>query len=307
MGSFQARELGELRGGEEGAMEQNASLRRLIDRIAAPVEQGTVLAGKMKIRTSYIAAGKGPPVLLLHGADAGATTWFPSIGPLSAPFRVLAPDVVGYGESDKPAAAYDRLYFAGWLRDFLDALEIPAAVVVGNSQGGAIALQFALDYPGRVNKLVLVDAGGLGRWIAPGALAGLIWLNTFPSAAAVRWLGRYLVDDQRCVPEDCVALVVGVRRMPGGTRVFWRGRRKPVAPVSRKRLAQINHETLVVWGERVRFFPRAHARAAQKVLPRARLRVIADAGHIPFLDQPAAFNEALIGFIKGESGDEGRG
>ena len=101
----------------------------LIDKIEVPVEQKEVTAGAVK--TAYLSAGAGLPVVCLHGAGAGAVTWYPSIAALAGHFHVIAPDIVDYGESDKPNAAYDRPYFAAWLRDFLSALEISKAHIVG--------------------------------------------------------------------------------------------------------------------------------------------------------------------------------
>lgn len=104
----------------------------LIDKIEPPVIQGTVMAGSVK--TTYLSSGAGQTLICLHGAGAGAVTWYPSIGVLSKHFHVIAPDIVGYGESDKPDASYDRVYFSKWLKDFLSALGIAKAHVVGLSQ-----------------------------------------------------------------------------------------------------------------------------------------------------------------------------
>jgi pimeloyl-ACP methyl ester carboxylesterase len=117
--------------------------KALIDRMMVSVEQGEVTIDSVK--TAYLSAGSGDSVICLHGAGAGAVTWYPSIGTISKNFHVLAPDIVGYGESDKPNAPYDRSYFSKWLKGFLTELKISKAHIVGLSQGGAIALQFAID------------------------------------------------------------------------------------------------------------------------------------------------------------------
>ncbi|WP_417887530.1 alpha/beta fold hydrolase [Zunongwangia sp.] len=112
-------------------------------------------------------AGNGYPVILLHGTGAGSVTWYPSISILSKYFQVIAPDIVGYGESDKPNnVPYNRPYFAKWLKGFMEKLKISKANLVGFSQGGAIALQFVMDNPNMVNKLVLVNAAGLGAKVS---------------------------------------------------------------------------------------------------------------------------------------------
>ncbi|MFM2485185.1 alpha/beta fold hydrolase [Celerinatantimonas yamalensis] len=138
----------------------NTYREALIESTKVPVTQSNVLVDS--INTAYLSAGSGYPVVILHGGGAGAVTWYPSIGPLAKKFHVIAPDIVGYGESDKPDAAYDKNYFVAWLKKFLLKLEISKVHILGLSQGGAIALQFTLDYPKMVDKFVLVDSGGLG-------------------------------------------------------------------------------------------------------------------------------------------------
>lgn len=89
----------------------------LINKMIVPVEQGEVIINSLK--TAYLSVGSGDTVIFLHGAGAGAVTWYPPIGAISKNFHVLAPDIVGYGESDKPIAPYTRTYFSKWLKDFL--------------------------------------------------------------------------------------------------------------------------------------------------------------------------------------------
>ena len=96
--------------------------RNLINKIEGLVEQREATIGTIK--TTYLLCGNGEPVIFLHGAGAGAVTWYPSIHTISKNFQVLAPDIVGYGESDKPDAPYNRPYFSKWLKDFLKELKI---------------------------------------------------------------------------------------------------------------------------------------------------------------------------------------
>ena len=163
----------------------------LIDKIEGLVEQREVNVGTIK--TTYLLCGTGEPVIFLHGAGAGAVTWYPSINTISRTFQVIAPDIVGYGESDKPDAPYNRPYFSKWLKDFLKELKILKAHIVGLSQGGAIALQFAMDNAEMVNKLVLVDSAGLGAKVSFWPLIGTIWMNSFPSSMANRFNSRYIL------------------------------------------------------------------------------------------------------------------
>lgn len=171
-------------------MQKTDYRQALIDKIETPVMQERITAGS--VQTAYLSAGEGRPVICLHGAGAEAVTWYPSISAIAECFHVIAPDIVGYGESDKLDAPYDRAYFSAWLKTFLSALSIAKAHIIGLSQGGAIALQFALDHPEMVDKLVLVDAGALGARPAVLPFIGMLWLNSFPSALANRFYARYL-------------------------------------------------------------------------------------------------------------------
>jgi 4,5:9,10-diseco-3-hydroxy-5,9,17-trioxoandrosta-1(10),2-diene-4-oate hydrolase len=269
----------------------------LIDKIEVPVGQKKVTAGVVK--TAYLSAGYGLPVVCLHGAGAGAVTWYPSIGALAEYFHVIAPDIVGYGESDKPNATYDRPYFAAWLRDFLSALEISKAHIVGLSQGGAIALQFALDHPEMVERLVLVDSGALGAQPSFGSFFGMFWMNSIPSAAANRFMARYLLIKPENGDPNFSHYSLQVLRRPGGKNAFMQGRGAAVSAIPQEVLHQIQHQTLIIWGEDDNLFSIAHGEAAARIMPNAKLYRIQDAGHLPLMDQPKVFNNALLQFLRG--------
>jgi 4,5:9,10-diseco-3-hydroxy-5,9,17-trioxoandrosta-1(10),2-diene-4-oate hydrolase len=277
-------------------MEKPDYRQEIINRIKVPVEQREVAAGSVK--TAYLSAGSGPPVVCLHGAGAGAVTWYPSIGALAEHFYVIAPDIVGYGESDKPRAAYDRPYFAAWLRDFFLALEIPKAHVIGLSQGGAISLQFALENPEMVKKLVLVDSCALGAKTPFGALFGLYWLYTFPSAAADRYMSRYLVTKPENVDPDFDPYSLQVIKKPGGKNVFWQGKGAAVSAMPEEELHQVEHQTLIIWGKDDNFLAISSGEAAAQTMPNAKFHRIPEAGHVPFFDQPEVFNDILLRFLR---------
>jgi len=270
--------------------------QQIINRIEAPVEQREVAAGSVK--TAFLSAGSGPPVVCLHGGGGGAVTWYPSISALAEHFHVIAPDIVGYGESDKPDAAYDRPYFASWLRDFFLALEIPKALVVGLSLGGAICLQFSLENPEMVEKLVLVDSCALGARTPFGVLFGFFWTYSFPSLAADRYMSRYLVAKPDNVDPNYGPYHLQVVKKPGGRKVFWQGMGAAVGAMPEEELRQIEHQTLIIWGEQDNFLSIASGEAAAQIMPNAELHRIQDAGHIPFLDQPEVFNDIVLQFLR---------
>ena len=270
----------------------------LIDRIEGLVEQRAVTIGTIK--TTYLSSGNGEPVIFLHGAGAGAVTWYPTINPISQNFQVFAPDIVGYGESDKPDAPYDRPYFSKWLKDFLKELKIAKAHIVGLSQGGAIALQFAIDNPEMVHKLVLVDAGGLGAKVGFWPLIGTIWMNSFPSAMANRFNARYILHKPINRDPNHGRYSIAVLKYKGGKNAFKQGRGAAVSKIPEALLKQIKNETLIIWGKEDKLFPVEYGEAAAKIIPNAKFHLIQHAGHLPFMDQTEIFNKILADFLKNE-------
>jgi 4,5:9,10-diseco-3-hydroxy-5,9,17-trioxoandrosta-1(10),2-diene-4-oate hydrolase len=268
----------------------------LINKIEGFVEQRAVTIGT--ITTTYLVCGTGEPVIFLHGAGAGAVTWYPTIPTISKNFQVIAPDIVGYGESDKPDAPYNKAYFSKWLNDFLKELKIAKAPIVGLSQGGAIALQFAIDHPEMVGKLVLVDAAGLGAKVSFWPLIGTIWMNSFPSAMANRFNSRYLLHNPTNRDPSHSGYSIDVLKSKGGKKAFKQGRGTAVSKIPEELLKQIENETLIIWGKEDQLFSVEYGEAAAKIIPNATLRVIQDAGHLPLMDQPEIFNKILGDFLK---------
>jgi pimeloyl-ACP methyl ester carboxylesterase len=268
----------------------------LINKIEGLVEQREVTIGTIK--TTYLLCGNGEPVIFLHGAGAGAVTWYPSIHTISKNFQVLALDIVGYGESDKPDAPYNRAYFSKWLKDFLKELKISKAHIVGLSQGGAIALQFAIDNPEMVDKLVLVDAAGLGAKVSFWPLIGMIWMNCFPSSMANSFNSPYLLHKPTNRDPNHIGYSIDVLKSKGGKKAFQQGRGTAVSKIPEELLKQIENETLIIWGKDDKLFSVEYGEAAAKIIPNAKLRVIQDAGHLPLMDQPEIFNKILDDFLK---------
>src|SRR3954467_10134332 len=117
-------------------------------------------------RVSYRREGWGPAILLVHGVTGSSQTWDDVIPFLSDRYTVIAPDLLGHGRSAKPRGDYSLGAYASGIRDLLRALEVPSATVVGHSLGGGVAMQFAYQFPERVQRLALVDSGGLGAEVS---------------------------------------------------------------------------------------------------------------------------------------------
>lgn len=271
--------------------------KKLLNKISTDVKEADIMAGN--IQTRYIEAGSGFPVICLHGAAGGGVSWYPVMDRISSSYRVIAPDLVGYGETDKPDGEYDRPFFAGWLKAFMDSLKISQAHIIGLSQGGAVALQLVLDHPDLVNKLVLIDSAALGGRPAAAALLGMFWLNLFPSITANRFLSRYLLSDMKKWDADHANYTLETLNRPGGKKAFLQGKGKAVKPFLKTTLAEITSETLILWGEDDRMFNIKYGKAAADILPHARFTIIPGGGHIPLLEQPLLVENEILNFLAG--------
>lgn len=277
-------------------MNKTTALQSIIDLVGVAVNRDSVYAGDIK--TIFNSTGQGEPVILLHGNPAHGLFWYPVIGPLSNKFRVIAPDVVGYGESYKPSAPYDKHFYCSWLSEFMDTLGLKRASIVGHSQGGAIAIHFALDYQDRVDKLVIVDSGGLGDLESTGVLAALFLYVLFPSRKSALRLGRYSFEGTREISDREFLTDYGIEvlRLPGSRRAPLRSW-KMAGRITAEQLGNIEQNTLLIWGEQDTYFSVSQAEEAHKVIPRSQLIIIPNAGHVPFYDQREVFNTTLISFL----------
>ncbi|NNK85509.1 MAG: alpha/beta hydrolase, partial [Desulfobacterales bacterium] len=196
-----------------------------------------------------------------------------------------------------------KKFFSTWLCHFCDSLNIEKMNLLGNSQGGSIAMQFALDHPERVKKLILVDSAGLGTWgISPGAMFKMAAANIFPSKRTVQNIVKYLVHRKDNFPGDNgIDYLIEVIRSPGGRLPFVNGKGKVVRPFSSHQLSRILNPALIIWGAKDRIIPIGHSKKGCERMPDARLKIIPDTGHTPFIDLPEEFRDIVLDFIKPES------
>ncbi len=282
--------------------EPNAEIADLRDQILAffdlDIEKHFCDAGG--IRTFYLRAGSGHPLVMLHGAGGGGVFWAPVIGLLSRHFSVIVPDVVGYGESDKPDERYDRPYFVHWFKAFMDAMNLKKACLVGNSQGGAIAIQFAIDHPHRVSHLVPVCAAGLcrGRDLGWSALVNVLIAQIMVPERWTRRLVRYLIHDARNFPLNAgIRYFAAVAGMPGGKLAFLNGRGRAVRPFTRRELAKVQCPALILWGARDRIIKPSASMMTCRATADATVACMPHCGHTPFIDRPAVFAQDVAEFI----------
>ena len=261
----------------------------------------------------YRRCGQGPVLLLLHGIAGSSLTWVPAMRLLEGDYTVLAPDFLGHGASEKPLGDYSLGNLATVMRDFLSLLGIDRATVVGQSFGGGVAMQFAYQFPERCERLVLVDAGGLGRevnWILrlatlPGA--EYVMPALFPAFvgnwgdSVVRFFGGRGFRHAEAVEmwRSYRSLTEGESR-----RAFVRTIRSVIDPGGQSvsaadRLYLSAHmPTLIVWGDHDRIIPLNHAHLAHEAIPNSRLEVMKGVGHYPQVEEPARFVEILRDFLR---------
>lgn len=264
-------------------------------------------------RVGYRMAGTGPAIVLVHGLTGSSTTWREVMPVLAERFTVVAPDLLGHGESAKPRGDYSLGAFASGVRDLLVALGIDRATVVGHSLGGGVAMQLAYQFPERCERLVLVASGGLGKDVTPFLRA-----VTLPGSEYV--LPLLLSRQLHQVLSGAGGLLQRVGFRPGvvGAEV-WRsysglsdtrglqafintvrsvidlgGQR--VSARDRLYLAQ-EMPTLIVWGDRDQVIPVAHAHIAHELMPGSVLRIVEGAGHFLPFECPEPFLDALSEFI----------
>jgi pimeloyl-ACP methyl ester carboxylesterase len=265
-------------------------------------------------RMSFRRAGQGPAIVLIHGITGSSQTWEEVIPHLAREHTVIAPDLLGHGESAKPRGDYSLGAYASGVRDLLIALEVERATVVGHSLGGGVAMQFAYQFPERIERLVLVSSGGLGQEVTlllrsaalPGAEYVLPLLCAEPlrnaGSSIARLLGRIGLRPAHDLEEmargfaslgDIEARQAFIHTVRGiidisGQRASARDRLYLAAEVP----------TLLIWGEHDRMIPSSHGRAAHQSMPGSSYLLYEGAGHFPHLDQPGRFADDLLEFVE---------
>jgi pimeloyl-ACP methyl ester carboxylesterase len=261
---------------------------------------------------AYRMEGNGPALLLLHGIAGSSRTWRDVFPLLTDRFTVIAPDLMGHGQSEKPVGDYSLGAFASGIRDLLEVLGIDRASVVGQSFGGGVAMQLAYQHPEQCERLVLVDSGGLGRevnwvlrfltlpgseYVMPVIFPGFVrdWGDSLLRTVNDRGihLGRvaemWSAYASLAEAENRQAFARVIRSVidPGG---------QTVSAMDRLYLASAM-PTLIVWGDRDAIIPVSHAYAGHDAMPGSRLVIIEGVGHFPQIEAPERFVDALVDFI----------
>ena len=285
--------------------------------------QGTLTPHELTLhghRVTYRTAGRGPVLLLLHGITNSSQTWEQVAPLLSERFTLVAPDLLGHGESATPRGDYSLGAHATGVRDLLTALGHQRVTVIGHSLGGGIAMQFAYQFPERCERLVLVSSGGLGREVhlllRAAALPGADYVLPVITSPHLLRLGRGvggLLRRARLAPNaDLDLLARGFASLDnaGSRQAFLHTVRAVIDPGGQRVSAHDRLElaalipSLIVWGERDSVIPVGHGAAAHEAMPGSRFEVFAGAGHMPHDAEPERFAAILTDFC--ESTDAAR-
>jgi len=266
-------------------------------RAAAAGKDVTVLGFKLH----YLEAGRGAPVVLLHGLGGDGSRWGSNIEPLAKDFHVFALDQIGFGESDKPLANYHTGMLAEFLVGFLKAAGIPKASLVGNSMGAGVALYTAVHYPDIVDRIVLADGGGYrsaAGAVAPPTAEALRrrQLQNSVTRDETRDFFRILFHDKSLVTDKMVdeQLTLRLRAAFTITKMQEAGER---GSVSEQEVRGVKAPTLVVWGKYDELANPAGADRLEKTIPGARKVIIDNCGHMPQLEKADEFNRLVREFL----------
>ncbi|HEV7865552.1 MAG TPA: alpha/beta fold hydrolase [Acidimicrobiia bacterium] len=256
------------------------------------------------VKTNYLEAGSGPPVVLIHGSGPGVTAyanWRLTIPGLAEHVHVYAPDMVGFGFTERPdGMEYSMRTWVDQLVAFLDALDLDRVSVVGNSFGGALALRLAVEYPERVHRLVLMGAAGVDFPLTEGLDA--VW-GYEPSVENMRRLldifayNRELVTDELAEVRYRASVEPGVQESFSAMFPAPRQRWVEALATPEARIAAIPHETLVVHGRDDRVIPLENSTRLLGLIERSELHVFGRCGHWTQIERAAEFNDLLVRFL----------
>src|SRR5213080_1634914 len=284
------------------------------------------------VNIHYVCGGSGTPLVLIHGlGSSAAVEFYYNLEPLAAHHRVLAIDLPGFGKSDKPVLAYTIDLFVKAVRDLMACEGLERAAVMGVSMGGRVALGLALESPQLVERLVLVDALGVGpprRVLAYRILLtrGLGELTLRGTARALRQMnpatirrfwGWYLrrpgrvdtiLSDERIAnhgtllstPEYRAAYLSALRSI---ARL---GQLRDGITVE-DRLAELQMPTLLIWGRHDHIFPASHAETARHKMRNGRVEIFENSGHTPQMEEPNRFNKLVLDFLSEPVSRRGEG
>jgi pimeloyl-ACP methyl ester carboxylesterase len=265
-------------------------------------------------RVIYRVAGEGPPIVLIHGMLNSSSHWQAVARNLASDHTIIAPDLIGHGDSAAPRGDYSMGAHAASIRDLLAAIGVDRATIVGHSLGGGVAMQFFYQFPQRVERLVLISSGGLGHEVSPllrtAALPGmslLLSLTIHPRLLGAMWsTGERLRGRGVSAGVYLQAIARALRPLENTeARQAFLHTLRSVIDVHGQRVAATDRldlletmPTMIAWGERDHTIPIEHGRRAHEAIPHSTFRTLPDAAHFPHLEDPDGLSLLLREFIQ---------
>ena len=287
--------LAHAQGRDEGKPPVASPQSVTVTQVGVPPLKETVVFGQ---KIKYVDVGSGPVVVLLHGLGGNSSNWAFNISALSAKYRVIAPDQIGFGHSDKPLISYRVGTYVDFLDKFLEGLNVERATLVGNSMGGWTAALYAVKYPKRVERLVLVDAAGF----APPKefdLSTLSGLNPSTREQA-RYLMGLVFFNPLFKTDAAVDATLAARISAGDGYTI----QSLVESIYRNedmldgKLSAVKQPTLIIWGREDGLTPLAReGEKFKREMPSAQFVVFEQCGHVPQVEKAAEFNAAVLKFL----------
>jgi pimeloyl-ACP methyl ester carboxylesterase len=261
----------------------------------------------------YRVAGSGPPIVLIHGMLNSSSHWQSVALNLASDYTVIAPDLIGHGDSAAPRGDYSLGAHAASIRDLLAAIGIDRATLVGHSLGGGVAMQFFYQFPQRVERLVLISSGGLGHEVSPmlrtatlPGISALLSLAIHPRLLGGLWeTGRRLREREVRAGVYLQAIARALRPLETAeAREAFLQTLRAVIDVHGQRVSASDRlyllesiPTMIVWGERDHTIPLSHGRRAHEAIPHSLFRTLTHAAHFPHLEDPDGLSAVLREFI----------
>ncbi|HEX2306383.1 MAG TPA: alpha/beta hydrolase [Nitrososphaeraceae archaeon] len=240
---------------------------------------------------------KKETLVLLHGIGASADRWSRAI-PFFHEYRIIVPDIIGFGYSDKPTVEYNIPYFVKFLEDFLNSLGVKKTSIGGSSLGGLVAAEFAVKNSNIVNKLILVSPAGTMK-TSTKTLEEYILASLYPTHENV-WRAFFnMAFDPSTVTERTIESFIDRMKLPNAKYAFMStmlGIRNTTNLVSR--LTKILSPAIIIWGQQDLMIPVKYAEDYRSI-PNSELQVIAKCGHTPFTEKPKVFSKMAIDFLSG--------
>lgn len=267
--------------------------------IQIPVKNIQIHGNKIRyLEYSNVNSKEEETLVLLHGIGASAERWSKVIPFFHEHFRMIVPDIIGFGYSDKPTVEYNIPFFVKFLKDFLNRVGVKSASIAGSSFGGLVAAEFAINDSNMINKLILVSPAGTMK-TSTKTLEEYILASLYPTHDNVWRAFNNMAFDPRTVTEETILEFMDRMKLPNAKYAFMSTMlaiRNTTDLASR--LSKVQSPTIIVWGQNDEMIPVKYSEDYTNI-PNSNVKVIPRCGHTPFTEKPELFSKIAIDFLKG--------